>query len=246
MEEKEILKTENEKLKKINQERSDLISISVHQLRTSLSALKWILKMFQDKETGELSQKQNDLIEKAINSNDKMTELVNDLLTLNSTESISDLNNLEKIDIRELIDQVLSEFSSEAKEKNIEIIVSRENNDTPLITCDKKMIIIVLQNLIENAIKYSNENDKILITINKKNNELEVSISDNGIGIEDSEQDKIFSKFFRASNAKDKNIIGSGLGLFSTKIIIEKHKGKIWFEKNNDKGMRFIFTLPIL
>jgi len=108
------------------------------------------------------------------------------------------------------------------------------------------MMTIVFQNLIENGIKYSNLNDKILIKINKINNELQVSVIDNGIGIKDSDQDKIFNKFFRASNAKDKNIIGSGLGLFSVKKIIEEHKGKIWFEKNNDKGMRFIFTLPIL
>lgn len=245
MEEIEKLKIENEQLKKVNKNKSDIISITAHQLRTSLSALKWILKMFIDKDVGSLSTEQNELIEKAYNGNERMLVLVNDLLTLSHAEDVSISYNFQSVDILHLLEQVLFDFYGETNKKRIELIFLKPDEDIPLVKCDEEMIRVVVQNLIENSIKYSDKGGKVFVTLVEKNNSIEISVRDNGIGIEDSDKDNIFKKFFRAKNAVEKDNIGSGLGLFTTKDILEKHGGKIWFENKDDKGTTFTFMLPI-
>lgn len=247
MEELETLKVENEKLKKLNAIKSDLISISAHQLRTSLSALKWILKMFIDKDLGKITTEQEGFIEKALESNERMITLINDLLTLNHADDATIPFNFKKIDIVDLIDQTVFEFYGETHKKDIDLILLKPSTDIPLVHCDLEMIRVVFQNLIENAIKYSQPNDKVVISLkhNKEANNVEVSVHDSGIGISESDKSKIFDKFFRADNAIAKDHIGSGLGLFTTKNIIERHKGKIWFQSSPEGGTTFIVALPI-
>lgn len=245
MEELEKIKKENELLKKISENKSDIISITAHQLRTSLSALKWILKMFLDEDLGKLNIEQNELMSKAFNSNERMLALVNDLLTLNRTDDASIKYNLKQTNFLNLLEQTLFEFSGETNKKGIEIIFLKPENDLPSINCDEEMIRVVLQNLIENSIKYSNTGSKVFVSIKQINNDIQVSIRDSGIGIDAEDKNNIFKKFFRAPNALKKDSIGSGLGLFTTKNIIEKHNGKIWFESTQDEGVVFFILLPI-
>ena len=242
----EKLKNEIEKLKKINENKSDIISITSHQLRTSLSALKWILKMFIDEDVGKLTNEQSELIKKAYNSNERMLAIVNDLLVLSHAEDTSISYNFEKIDISNLVEQILFEFHEELNKKKVELIFLKPETTLPLINCDKEMMRVVIQNLIENSIKYSNINGKVFVSIKQKENEVQISVHDTGIGINNKDKDSIFKKFFRAENAVEKDTIGSGLGLFTTKNIIEKHNGKIWFENNEKEGTTFSITLPIL
>jgi signal transduction histidine kinase len=248
MEDIESLKAENEKLKKINAVKSDLISISAHQLRTSLSALKWILKMFIDKDLGKITSEQEGFIQKALDSNERMITLVNDLLTLSHAEDASIKFNFEKVNVLELLEQTIFEFSGETHKKGVELIFLKPYTEIPQINCDIEMIRVVFQNLIENSIKYSQSGDKVLISLkfNKEENTIEISVHDTGIGIKKEDQLKIFGKFFRAENAIEKDYVGSGLGLFTTKNIVERHKGKIWFESNGDNGTTFFVTLPIV
>ncbi|MFA6251153.1 MAG: HAMP domain-containing sensor histidine kinase [Candidatus Paceibacterota bacterium] len=245
MDEIEKLKKEVERVKKISETKSDIISITAHQLRTSLSALKWILKMFIDEDVGKLNNEQNELIKKAYNSNERMLLLVNDLLTLNHSEDASIPYKFKKIDIIYLIEQTLFEFSGETNKKEIELIFLKPDMQIPLINCDEQMIRVVFQNLIENAIKYSNKDGKIFISVGQKDNNVQISVHDTGIGIKNEDKENIFKKFFRSPNAIEKDAIGSGLGLFTTKNIIEKHNGKIWFENGEGGGTTFFVVLPI-
>jgi signal transduction histidine kinase len=244
-EEIEKLKKENENLKKLNDNKSDIISITAHQLRTSLSALKWILKMFIDEDVGKLTNEQNEFIKKAYTSNERMLALVNSLLTMSHADEISILYSFKKINISHLLEQTIFEFSGETNKKEIELIFLKPEKELPLVKCDQEMIRVVFQNLIENSIKYSNKGGKVIVSLKEKDNNIYVSVHDNGIGINDEDKDKVFKKFFRAKNAEDKEIIGSGLGLFTTKNIIEKHNGKIWFEKTEGGGTTFFVVLPI-
>ncbi|MFA6515260.1 MAG: HAMP domain-containing sensor histidine kinase [Candidatus Paceibacterota bacterium] len=246
MEEIEKLKKENELLKKINENKSDIISITAHQLRTSLSALKWIFKMFIDEDLGKLNNEQNELIQKAYNSNERMLTLINDLLTLSHSEDASITYNFKKIDFLYLVEQTLFEFSGETNKKGIELIFLRPETPLPLINCDEEMIRVVIQNLVENSIKYSNTGGKVFVSLSQKENNIQISIRDSGIGISQRDENNIFQKFFRAPNAIEKDVIGSGLGLFTTKNIIEKHNGKIWFENKEGQGTIFFVTLPII
>ncbi len=245
MEEIEKLKCENEKLKKIIEVKSDLISISAHQLRTSLSALKWIFKMFIDGDLGKLTNEQNNFIQKAYHSSEKMISLVNDLLTMSHAEYTSIELNFKEEDIEFLIEQTIFEFSGETNKKGVELIFIKPEHHIPPIRCDKIMVQVVLQNLVENAIKYSNQDGKVFISLNAKDERIEISVHDNGIGIKEEDRENMFKKFFRAPNAIEKENIGSGLGLFITKNIVEKHGGNIWFENPENTGTTFFVSLPI-
>src|ERR1035437_4263195 len=140
------LKKENEQLKKINESKADVISITSHQLRTSLSALKWILKMLIDGDVGNLTNEQNELIKKADSSNERMLVLINDLLILSHTEDISISYNFKKINILSLLEQVLFEFYAETRKKGIELIFLKPDGSIPFINCDEEMIRVVIQN----------------------------------------------------------------------------------------------------
>lgn len=246
MEEIEKLKKENEQLKKINENKSDIISTTAHQLRTSLSALKWIFKMFIDEDVGKLTNEQDELMQKAYKSNERMLNLVNDLLTLSHSEDASVSYNFKKINIVNTIEQTILEFSVEANKKQVDLIFLKPEIDMPFVSCDEEMIQIVFQNLIENAIKYTSEDGKVFVSIKQKNDSIQISIKDNGIGINTDDKENIFKKFYRAPNAKEKDIVGSGLGLFTTKNIVEKHNGKIWFENEKGDGTTFFVLLPII
>lgn len=245
MDEINKLKKENEQLKKTNENKSDIISITSHQLRTSLSALKWILKMLIDEDVGKLTNKQTELIQKAYSSNEIMLTLINDLLILSHTDDISIKYNFKKIDILYLIEQTLFEFYGEINKKGIELIFLKPETPIPLLNCNEEMMRVVIQNLIENSIKYNNPSGKVFISLKQKENDINISVNDTGIGINPEDKDNIFKKFFRAQNAIKKDVIGSGLGLFITKNIIEKHNGKIWFENTKGGGTTFFVSLPI-
>lgn len=247
MDDIEKIKEENEKLKIVNENKSDLISVSAHQLRTSLSALKWTLKMFLNKELGDINEEQKNYMEKAINSNERAIALVNYLLTFNHSEDTSMAFNFKQINISSTFEKVIDEFSGELRNKKINLTFNKPEAEIPEVTCDEEMIVVVMQNLIENAIKYSINDSQINVTLkydDKAKNVL-MSVHDSGIGIKKEDQLKIFNKFFRATNAIEKESIGSGLGLFTTKSIVERHKGKIWFESSKETGTSFFVVLPI-
>lgn len=247
MEEIEKLKRENEKLKEMNENKSDLISISAHQLRTSLSALKWTFRMLLNKELGEINEEQNKYLSQALLSSEKTIALVNDLLTLNHSDDTSIAFHFKPIDIKKIMDVVISEFQGEIKNKKIDLSFIKPDQEIPSINGDEEMIIVVFQNLLENAIKYSQINGSISITLehDSDTNVVKISVHDKGIGIDIEDQIKIFNKFFRAPNAVEKEVIGSGLGLFTTKNIVERHNGKIWFESSPESGTTFFVILPI-
>lgn len=244
MNELEKVQAENDELKNMNLVKSDLISISAHQLRTSLSASKWILKMLLDKDLGTLTTEQDNFLHKAYESTERMIKLTNDMLTLNHTEDTIFTFNFQLVDVTDLLEQTIFEFSGESHKKGIELIFLKPPEILPKVSIDKEMIRVVLQNLIENSIKYSRENGKVFISIGQVEDSIEISVRDSGIGIKKDDQGHIFEKFYRTENAKQKDAVGSGLGLYTTKKIIDHHKGKLWFD-SNDKGTTFFVMLPL-
>jgi len=240
----ENLAAENEELRRQNATKSDLISISAHQLRTSLSAMKWILKMFLDGDFGTLTPEQVNFMKKAFESDDRMIRLVNEMLSINHAEDTIDAVHMEPTDLVKLIDEVFFDFTGESYKRGIELIFLKPDHPLKLVNCDPEKMRVVFQNLIENAIKYSNKGGRVFINISEKDGSAEISVRDTGIGISKEEQTSIFGKFFRATNAKAQDTVGSGLGLYTTKRIIEKHHGKIWFESAKDEGTTFYVELP--
>lgn len=240
------LKEENEKLAKLYSVKADLVSIGVHQIRTSLSALKWIVKMFLDGDLGKLTPEQEGLIRKAYEGTDRAIGISSEILLVNKTEDIEEkAYEFEKVDIIELIENSIFDFSGEAHSHGIEMIFLKPNAKVPEVKADKEKLRIVLQNLLENSIKYSNMHGKVFITVIAREGFVEVSVKDTGIGISEQGKKKIFEKFYRDPEAEKKEIIGSGIGLFTTKKIVENHGGKIWFDSQIGQSTTFFFTMPI-
>jgi len=246
--EKEIsLIEENEKLTKLCSTKSDIVSVGAHQIRTSLSALKWIIKMFLDGDLGKLTTEQENLMRKAYESNDRAINVVSELLLMNKSEDIIEKEpNLSKIDLTELIDNCIFDFFGEAQNKEVEMIFLTPNKKIPETQADKEKLRVVLQNLLENAIKYSNPHGKVFISLKEDNGMIEISVKDTGIGISEEGKKKIFEKFYRDPAAQKKEAVGSGIGLYSSKKIVEEHGGKIWFNSIVGEGTTFLFTIPIL
>jgi len=237
---------ENDKYKKLYAAKSDIVSISVHQIRTSLSALKWITKMFLDGDLGKLTTEQESLMRKAYEGNDRAISIASELLLINKTEDVSEKKaEVSKVDLVGLIDNTIFDFSGEARTRGIEVIFLKPETKIHYVNTDKEQIRVVIQNLIENAIKYSNMHGKIFITVREHNEMIQVSVKDTGVGISEEGKSKIFEKFYRDPEAQKKEIIGSGIGLYTTKKIIENNGGKIWFESSAGEGTTFYFIIPI-
>ncbi len=240
------LQEENKKLQKIIAAKSDVISLSTHQIRTALAALKWIVKMFLDGDLGKLTAEQENLMIKAYESNEKAIQVLNELLLSNKSEAIVEKKYVfKRVDIVEMIESAIFDFSGEAHVKGIEIIFLKSETNNRFVSADKEKLLIVLQNLIENAIKYSDKHGKIFITISDKDNMMQVSVKDKGIGISEEGKGKIFEKFYRDDEAQKKEAVGSGIGLYTTKKIVEKNGGEIWFESSKNEGTTFSFTVPL-
>lgn len=238
------IQAENERLKLENATKSDLISISAHQLRTSLSAMKWIFKMFLDGDFGAMTAEQLNFMKKAADSDERMIRLVNEMLSINHAEDTLETMKMEPVDMVKLLDEVVFDFTGESYKRGIELIYLKPDHALQPPLADKEKIRVVFQNLIENAIKYSNKGDRVFVNIGEKPGMFEVSVRDTGIGIPPEHQAEIFGKFYRADNAKKQDTVGSGLGLYTTKRIIEKHNGKIWFESKPGEGTTFFVQIP--
>ncbi len=245
MDELHELRKENAELKKLSALKSDWISLSAHELRTSLAANKWMLKMFLDQDFGDITHEQAGFMKKAFDGTERMLTLVNDMLAINHTQDgLTFSYNFKETNIVSLLDDVIFDFHGESFKKGVEIIFLRPENPLPLIQIDADKIRVVLQNLVENALKYSTKGHSVIIAIADQEDSLRISVKDQGIGIPLSEQPKIFEKFYRATNAKQTEEVGSGLGLYTTKMLVEAHGGKMWFESQENDGTTFFVTLP--
>jgi PAS domain S-box-containing protein len=230
--------------KAITQAKNKFISVAAHQLRTPLSGIKWIVKMALDADMGKFNKEQTGLLEKAYASNEKIINLIDDLLNVSRIEEGKFGYKIKKEDFGELLDEKMSDFNYKIEEKGIDFTINKPQNP-PAVYIDKEKIGLALQNFIDNAIKYTPEGGSIGITVKEKKKFLEIRVKDSGVGIPEKDQDKIFSKFYRASNVSRSDIGGSGLGLFIAKNIIEGHGGEVELESEENKGAEVIFRLPI-
>jgi signal transduction histidine kinase len=243
MDELEALKKENQSLKELATKRSDWVSISAHQLRTSLAANKWILKMFLDKDFGEITNEQAGFMKKAFDDTENMLGMVGEMLAANHTTDGTITYKFESADIVKIIEDVIFDFHGESFKKNVEIIFLKPNPLPSLLKLDVGKMRVVIQNLIENALKYSIKGQTVIVSVTDTLENVQISVKDQGIGIPKDEQAKIFEKFYRATNAKEKEA-GSGLGLYMNKTIVEAHGGRMWFESQVGFGTTFFVTLP--
>lgn len=234
----------NEKLTQLDKMKSEIISIVAHQLRTPLSAIKWTLKILLDEDAGAVSPEQRDLITKGFESNERMIALINDMLAVDRLESGKIKYNFVPVQFEDLVQDMIRSLLPLATQKNIRVEFSSPETPLAKIKIDPDKMRDVLQNLIDNAIKYTKNEGTVSVGVAMEKEELHFWVKDNGIGIPDEEKEKIFSRFFRANNAIHTETDGSGLGLFIAQSVIKRHGGKLWFESVLDVGTTFHVLLP--
>ncbi|MFH1713198.1 MAG: GAF domain-containing sensor histidine kinase [Candidatus Jacksonbacteria bacterium] len=233
-----------ERQKAVDVMKSEFISIASHQLRTPLSVIKWTLKMCLDGDLGRLTQEQSNFLTKTYDSNERMINLINDLLDVSRIEEGKLEYQFTKFDIKQLIKEVLDQYKVFIKEKRLLVKTNIGDQGKILTRGDREKLFLVFSNLIDNAVKFTPKGGMIDILVNKDKNRAQVTIKDSGIGIGAKDQEQLFTKFFRAESAKRVQTQGSGLGLFIVKNIIKKHKGKIKIDSILNKGTTVACWLP--
>ncbi len=236
------LRKENEKITQFDKEKLEFVSTVAHQLRTPISAIKWTLDILLKEDAGTLSSEQKALVMKAYESNERIINLIKDMLGVDRIESGSVDFSFMEINFSDLIKNITAEFQSQIDLKGIKLTVNIDP-ELPKVPVDPQKMRAVFQNLIENAIKYTN--DEITIDLKKDGEMARIIVRDNGIGIPQTQHNDIFKRFFRANNVTKRDPDGSGLGLFIVRSILRRHGGDISFESEEGKGTTFNLTVPL-
>ena len=239
-----IIFRDTTKDKEVEQTKTEFISLASHQLKTPLSTINWYSEMMLTGDAGKLTKEQNRYVEEIYHGIQRMIELVNDLLNISRIDLGTITIKPEIVDFKEVTESVLSELFPQIKNKKIKV-EKKYDKTMPQIVLDSKLARIICQNLLSNAVKYTPANGKVFISINKVKNKLLIKIADTGIGIPKEEQAKIFSRLFRAKNAKEKLTEGTGLGLYIVQLAVEKLNGKVWFESIENGGTTFYVSIPL-
>ncbi len=246
------LEKANQELKKIDAMKSEFVSVASHELRTPLAAIKNSIQLILSGKTGEINENQAKFLSMAERNINRLTNILNDLLSLSRIESGRMALNFETIPCHKIIEPAVASLKPQADGKSISLEVDCPEN-LPLVYADKEKIEQVLVNLIGNAIKFTPEGGKIsvwakLIAEEREggsSKKMAVGVKDTGIGIPKEHLHSIFDKFYQVEGSLHRSSGGTGLGLAITKGLVEIHQGKIWVESEVGKGSTFIFTLPL-
>jgi signal transduction histidine kinase len=241
------LENANERLKKLDQLKSDFVANVSHEFKNPLARIKESLSLMLDEVIGKINPKQEEILELGKRSIDRLIRLVTDLLDLSKIEAGKMDMKREVIEIEPLLDEILREYKKEISDKRL-TIDKQVPKDIGSVWADKDKLTEVIINLLSNAIKYTPSGNKIIIKFSGDEKEVRFEIADTGPGIAKENLEKIFNKFERILAERQE---GTGLGLSIAKDIVKLHKGKIWVESPawkdlpaGSQGSRFIFTLP--
>jgi signal transduction histidine kinase len=240
------LRLANDKLTRLDQAKSEFISIASHQLRTPLTVIKGYISMMLEKSFGELNSAELEALKKVYDSNERLIKLVENLLNISRIESGRLQFMFEDMHLETVVDSVMEELETTAKKKKLRLYYKKPSKFLPLVKLDTEKIRQVIMNLIDNSIKYTNKGS-VTVALRQVKKNIEFSVSDSGMGISKTDLKSLFKKFSRGKDVSLVHTEGTGLGLYVAKQMVQSHHGKIWAEsKGVGKGSKFVFTLPIV
>ncbi len=238
------LERANTELRELDRLKGNFISTISHELRTPLTSIKASVDMLLKGMLGDLDEKKQGVLSICRRNSDRLMMLVNDLLEIQNLESGRNRLELRPLNFDDLIPKVVERALKTCEKKDIRLLtrISPDKNGR-IILGDPAKISHALFNLISNAIKFSDKGT-IQIELEYRDSEVQLSVSDEGVGIPDEMKEKIFDRFTQVDNGMTRERGGTGLGLALARTIVEKHGGRIWVESQQGKGSRFTFSLP--
>jgi len=238
------LRASNAILRHLDKTKDEFVRMASHQLRTPLTSVKGYISMVLEGDAGKISDPQRHLLDEAFMSSERMVRLINDFLNVSRLQTGKFVIDKRSVDLSKIIKQEIDSLKPNAKVRDMKFAYDSPRS-FPIIDIDEDKIRQVVMNFADNAIFYSHEDTTIHINLRIINDEAVFTVKDTGIGVPVNEQEQLFTKFYRASNARKQRPDGTGVGLFLAKKVIDAHGGKIIFESTEGKGSTFGFRLPI-
>lgn len=226
--------------KELDVAKTNFIATISHELKTLLASSDFSLKLLEDERVGTLTAEQKELVESLKDDNKRLLRILSELLDMSQVESGKIQLTLQAVQPWGLIDKAIGSLQNAAKQKNV-IIQKQIAEGIPAVKADADKTTWVLNNFLTNAIRYSNKDAEVIISVQQRGNKVQLSVQDFGKGIQPQYQDKIFDRYFQVPGTKE----GTGLGLAICKEFIEAQEGKIWVESIFGKGTTFGFELPV-
>jgi two-component system phosphate regulon sensor histidine kinase PhoR len=236
-----IIMRDYTEVKKSQDIRSDFVANVSHELKTPLTSIKGFLEVIETsaKDDPQMQKKSIKIMKAQAN---KMQILIDDLLLLNRIEQQEHIKLRDRVNIIEVLKEVISNYSEQANEKNITIKFTNSKKNF-FVKGDKEKLTVLFKNILDNAIKYSPLSTQIIFEVNSKNEKVLITIQDQGIGIPKKDILRITERFYRSDNGKKLKIEGTGIGLSIVKHIINQHEGELRISSIEGKGSEFIVEL---
>lgn len=235
------LQKTNEKLKALDETKDEFISMASHQLRTPLTSVKGYLSMVLEGDAGEVNEMQRKLLDQAYTSSQRMVYLIADLLNVSRLRTGKFVIEAVPTNLADLVAGEVSQLKGTAKARGIKLAYHKPEN-FPTLMLDETKIRQVVMNFIDNAIYYTPTGGHISVELVETPKTVEFRVVDDGLGVPKSEQHHLFTKFYRAENARKARPDGTGLGLFMAKKVIVSQGGGIIFRSDEGKGSTFGFS----
>jgi signal transduction histidine kinase len=231
------------RFKELDQMKSDFVNMVSHELRSPLGAIRQQVSVVTEGLAGELSEKQEEILQRVLQRLDGHLAMISNLLDLSRIEAGRLVQQKERIILPRIIEEVVELMAPEAEKKGLTFKVTLDSQLFPIFA-DYQSMETVFNNLVSNAIKYNREKGAVSITAQNSGEFVEIKVSDNGVGIAKENLPQIFDKFYRIRTEKTRKVVGSGLGLPLVKDIVEAHLGTITVESESEQGTTFTILIP--
>jgi signal transduction histidine kinase len=230
--------------KELDALKSDFVSTVSHDLRSPLTLMRGYATMLEM--VGQLNEQQVGYVRKIVAGVENMSRMVNNLLDLGRIEAGVGLQ-LETVPVVDVVERVVNAMQLQAAQKQIQLTAEIPPQTMPLIEADQALLQQAIQNLVENAIKFTKQGGRVMVRVQVQPVGLVIQVIDNGIGISPMDLPRMFEKFYRGAQGttKDMDQRGTGLGLAIVRSIAERHGGRVWAESQLGKGSTFYLSLPL-
>lgn len=238
----------NARLRDLDKQKTEFVSLASHQLRSPIAAIRGYTSMMLEGTFGKVPAKLQDPLVRVFRSGQHLSSVVDDFLNVTRIEQGRLAYHFQDLDLCALVSEVVNDHLLAAKTKSLDFTIDARSDQEALVYGDDTKLRQVFSNMLENAIKYTEHGFvRVVLQVFPEQHSVTVTVSDSGVGIPVGEQERLFNKFIRASNANDGTVYGSGLGLYIAREIVQSHNGWIHVASPGvGKGSTFTIELPLV